>query len=208
MSGSRSRTIISITRQSALLVAAIALAGSAACSNPTPDAFNQPITPKSGSGDSADTTGNGDPAAGDTSGDGTGTGAGDTSQNSQPKTAGSTSSPKCFAAVASAGTGEHHPGESCGGCHDTMPNAAWTVSGTVFAAAGVGVAGATIEVVDASGKKLSLVTGDNGNFYTTSAVQMPLTVRSSKCPSNSAMTAKVNAGSCNSCHDSTNPIIL
>jgi len=89
-----------------------------------------------------------------------------------------------------------------------MPNAAWTVSGTVFGSGGVGVAGATIEVIDASGKKLLLVTGDNGNFYSSSAVQMPLTVRSSKCPSDSAMSAKVNAGSCNSCHSSSNPITL
>lgn len=177
----------------------------AACSSPTPDAFNRPITPTSGTADSNDT-----------SGDGTGASAADPSTDTSPSTStktgssstSTTSTKACLPAVASPGTGEHHPGESCAQCHDSMPNAAWTVSGTVFGSGGVGVAGATIEVVDASGKKLLLVTGDNGNFYSSSAVQMPLTVRSSKCPSDSAMAAKVNAGSCNSCHSSTNPITL
>ncbi len=198
-------------RFTVFLVTFLALAASAACSNPTPDAFNRPVT-KSADGSSTDTSGNGsgDPNATDTSGDGPGAGdpTADTSPGANAMTTMTTGTKACIAAVASAGDGHHHPGESCGGCHDTMGSAAWTVSGTVFASAGVGVAGATIELIDAAGEKLTLVTGDNGNFYTSSAVKMPLTVRSSKCPSNSAMTAKVSAGSCNSCHDATNPITL
>jgi hypothetical protein len=50
------------------------------------------------------------------------------------------------------------------------------------------------------------VTAENGNFYTTTAVSMPLTVRASECPSNQVMSAKANDGSCNSCHDASNPI--
>ncbi len=194
---------------SVFLVTALATAlAASACSNPTPDSFNQPITPKDGSGGTS-----GDNSGNASSGDSTGSddSTGDPASNApatQSKTGTSSASSACIAAVASSGTGEHHPGESCGQCHDTMASAHWTVAGTVFGSGGVGLAGATIEVVDASGTKLTLVTGDNGNFYTTSAVQMPLTVRASKCPGDSPMSSKVNAGSCNSCHDATNRITL
>ena len=190
-------------RGTTLLVTGLALAVAAsACSAPNPDAFNQPITPNGGSGEAK-----GDPAGGDPSGDSSGDPSADTA-SAQTKT-NTTSSPKaCIPSVKSSGTGEHHPGESCAQCHDTMANAHWTVSGTVFASGGVGVAGATIELIDASGKSLKLVTADNGNFYTTTVVKMPLTVRSSKCPSDSAMSSKVTEGSCNSCHGSSNPITL
>ena len=188
----------------AVLVMALtaALAGSA-CSNPTPDSFIQPITPSDGKGDSKSDKSGGDSNANS---------SGDPGSNDAPtaQTKSNTTSAKsgCIAAATSSGTGEHHPGESCGQCHDTMANAHWTVAGTVFGSGGVGLAGATIEVIDASGTRLTLVTADNGNFYTTSAVQMPLTVRASKCPGDSSMSSKVMAGSCNSCHGASNPIKL
>jgi hypothetical protein len=115
----------------------------------------------------------------------------------------------CLPSVASSGSGHHHPGEDCGSCHDDLGDKAWTVAGTLFSSTGdVGIAGATIEIVGADGQTLTLQTADNGNFFTTDPVKMPLTVRASQCPSNSPMNAKVNAGSCNSCHGSSNRIHL
>jgi hypothetical protein len=107
----------------------------------------------------------------------------------------------CYEAVASPGSGQHHAGDDCMQCHDATPGSKWTVSGTLFIG-GSAKAGATIEVVDCTGKKLELRTYENGNFYTTQAVGFPLKVRASKCPANAVMDAEVSNGSCNasSCH--------
>jgi hypothetical protein len=90
-------------------------------------------------------------------------------------------------------------------CHNGGGEAPrWTVAGTLYstAAGGPAVAGATIEVVDASGKKLLLATGPGGNFWSQSQVSYPLTVRATKCPSDLHMSASVTNGSCNAngCH--------
>lgn len=212
---------ISITPRGTLAgIAALGLATLAACMSPAPSSLGKRSTAAKRATTTAsptDTDGDtdGDTAADDTDGDGA-----DTSAPSSPSASSSSSSSSgssgssgvtpqaCLAAASSPGDGRHHAGESCGRCHDSMGSAAWTVSGTVFASGGVGVAGATIEIVDAAGKTLRLTTCDNGNFYTTTAVTMPLTVRSSRCPSNAPMVAKVSDGSCNGCHGSNNPIHL
>lgn len=110
----------------------------------------------------------------------------------------------CIDGVASPGSGKHHAGDDCLGCHDTQSKR-WTIAGTLYSAAtgGNAVAGATIEVVDATGKVVKLTTYSNGNFYTTTPVTKPLTVRATKCPNDRPMVGKVNDGSCNGCHNGT-----
>lgn len=110
----------------------------------------------------------------------------------------------CIDGVASPGSGKHHAGDDCLGCHDTQSKR-WTISGTLYSAAtgGTAVAGATIEVTDATGKVVKLTTYSNGNFYTTTPVTKPLKVRATKCPSDRPMIGAVNDGSCNGCHNST-----
>lgn len=110
----------------------------------------------------------------------------------------------CIDGVASPGSGKHHAGDDCLGCHDTQSKH-WTIAGTLYSAAtgGTAVAGATIEVVDATGKVVKLTTYTNGNFYTTTAVTKPLKVRATKCPVSLPMVGAVNDGSCNGCHNST-----
>lgn len=107
----------------------------------------------------------------------------------------------CVDGVASPGSGKHHAGDDCLGCHDTQSKR-WTVAGTLYSAAtgGTAVAGATIEVVDATGKVVKLTTYTNGNFYTTTALTKPLKVRATKCPQSLPMVAAVDDGSCNGCH--------
>ena len=112
---------------------------------------------------------------------------------------------QCIPAVAPNGDGHHNPGANCLMCHDSnqmSPNLRWTVAGTLFDAIGgtTGVAGATIEIIDANGQKLLLATSANGNFYTTLRVRFPLTVRASQCPADLHMQTPTFQGSCNGCH--------
>jgi hypothetical protein len=103
-----------------------------------------------------------------------------------------------------AGSGHHNPGMDCMSCHASVPGFQWTVAGTLFGAVsgGTAVSGATIEITDASGAKIDLVTADNGNFFTTQPVVFPLHVRASRCPADISMSSAVDQGSCNSCHGS------
>jgi hypothetical protein len=109
----------------------------------------------------------------------------------------------CINAVASPGSGKHHPGEDCLGCHDNQ-GPAFTIAGTLFTglATTTPVSGATIEVTDANGKVIKLPTYNNGNFYTTTAVKFPLKVHATQCPANLPMVGSVAQGSCNTsgCH--------
>ena len=109
----------------------------------------------------------------------------------------------CINAVASPGSGKHHPGEHCLGCHDNQ-GPAFTIAGTLFTglATTTPVSGATIEVTDANGKVVKLATYANGNFFTTTAVKFPLKVHATQCPANLPMAGSVTQGSCNTsgCH--------
>ncbi|MDB4996429.1 MAG: hypothetical protein JWM74_3861 [Myxococcaceae bacterium] len=109
----------------------------------------------------------------------------------------------CINAVASPGSGKHHPGEHCMGCHNNQ-GPAFTIAGTLFTglATTTPVSGATIEVTDANGKVIKLATYSNGNFYTTTAVTFPLKVHATQCPANLPMVGSVAQGSCNTsgCH--------
>lgn len=123
------------------------------------------------------------------------------SKRGSSSTSSASSAGACIDKVASPGSGQHHAGEDCLSCHASLSNAKFTVAGTLFFD-GKAATGATIEIVDCTGKKLALPTADNGNFYTTDAVGFPLTVRASKCPANADMDTKAATGSCNakSCH--------
>jgi hypothetical protein len=109
----------------------------------------------------------------------------------------------CINAVASPGSGKHHPGEDCIGCHDNQ-GPAFTIAGTLFTglATTTPVSGATVEVTDANGKVVKLTTYTNGNFFTTTTVKFPLKVHATQCPANLPMVASVAQGSCNTggCH--------
>jgi hypothetical protein len=103
-------------------------------------------------------------------------------------------------------SGHHNAGQDCmNGCH----NHGFTLAGTLFtsAAGGTAIAGGTITVVDATGKSFDVVSQQNGNFYTSTAVQFPVTLTASECPAVQAMTAGVPSGQggCNrtGCHTAT-----
>lgn len=98
----------------------------------------------------------------------------------------------CRDKVASVGSGNHHPGEDCqGSCH----NHGFSLGGTLFAApnSSLPLVGATITVIDATGRTLDVVSQRNGNFYTSQRLMFPLTVTASMCPSVASMVTKVTA---------------
>jgi hypothetical protein len=126
----------------------------------------------------------------------------DAAAASAPDTA---SGPACRAAVQTADTGHHNPGQNCGvtGCHGGGGGGpVWTASGTLYtsAAGTTPMVGATVTVIDANGVTIDLVTAQNGNFYTGNAIALPAKVFASQCPSLAQMISTVSAGSCNSCH--------
>jgi hypothetical protein len=108
----------------------------------------------------------------------------------------------CIQAATPSGTGHHNAGANCLGCHNGTSGAPlWTAAGTLYGAGGTALAGATITIVDATGKSIAIVTAQNGNFWTGEAVKAPLHVKASRCPSSAAMSADAS-GACNSCHTS------
>ena len=105
----------------------------------------------------------------------------------------------CAQAATPPGSGHHNAGANCATCHTGNGAPLWTVAGTLYTAGGTAAVGATITVVDANNKTISIVTAQNGNFWTTESVKAPLKVKASRCPSTASMTANAT-GACNSCH--------
>jgi hypothetical protein len=107
-------------------------------------------------------------------------------------------------------SGHHNAGEDCMACHASFGSRTWTVAGTLYdSAAGTApIAGATVEVIDANGQVVRMPTADNGNFWTTQPVALPLTVRASKCPDDVPMQGAASSGSCNGCHGAGSRIHL
>lgn len=105
------------------------------------------------------------------------------------------------------------PGHACIDCHRTRPRApVLTVAGTVYPTlrealdcnAGAQVVGATVEVTDSRGTKVSLpVNQPSGNFRTLAALTPPLTVRVLFNGKANAMKGMAPSGDCNSCHTET-----
>jgi hypothetical protein len=96
--------------------------------------------------------------------------------------------------------GHHNAGMNCGTCH-AAGKLTWTVAGTLYNAAGgtTGVAGATIHVTDAKGTSITMVTANNGNFWTPTALTPPFKLSASSCPNTAAM-SNTATGFCNQCH--------
>jgi len=111
--------------------------------------------------------------------------------------------PACVPRSTAVVDGHHNAGQPCLGCHNGAGAPRFTVAGTLYRtlAGGAAVPSATIVMVDATGKRLQLVTAANGNFYTTVPVALPLSVRASSCPDDQRMVGAVSSGDCNACHD-------
>lgn len=102
------------------------------------------------------------------------------------------------------------PGRACINCHKTGGQAAeqpFTVAGTVFAGFGDacdkgGVAGATVEILNASGSvQLTLTTNAVGNFYSESMVTFPIRARiKATGKTTQEMSTPQQSGNCATCH--------
>lgn len=98
------------------------------------------------------------------------------------------------------------PGDNCLGCHDGASATAFTAAGTVFAsataAAGEGLAGATVTIVGGV-KTVSMDTNAAGNFYFTDAFGFPATVKVTRNGTTRTMATPITRGGCaasNLCH--------
>jgi hypothetical protein len=150
-------------------------------------------------------TGNGNGNGGSGSDGGNGTDGGTSAAPATPD-------PNCIQAATPTLDGHHNAGAACLTCHDgnTAGATKFTAAGTVYDAltGGNAVSGATVELVDANGTKVSIATastGAPGNWYTSAALVFPLKVRASKCPADRPMVSSVNAGGGNcataGCHE-------
>jgi hypothetical protein len=110
----------------------------------------------------------------------------------------------CEAPQQTQDTGHHNAGLDCLTCHNgQMPTAPmFKLAGTIYNGSAA-AAGSTIRVHTADGQTVKLVSAQNGNFYTTMAIQFPIMVEASACPDVQMMGDPVPgpAVSCNSCHD-------
>lgn len=195
------------------LVAALALGAGGCLSTIIPD-HHASISSDGGTGGSPPSGGNNDTPTGTITDDaGTAPPVGDMAIANDPN---------CIAKAAPAIDGHHNAGMPCLQCHDGNTAGAnlFTAAGTVYdklalASGAQGLSGVTIEITDANGTKVSVVTasqGAAGNFWTTTPLVFPLKVRASQCPADRPMTdplaanANVGAGggNCNrtGCHDS------
>jgi|SRR6266511_4279406 len=178
------------------IVAGLALTGcqvEGSVPEPTPGRDGGAALPGVGSGHQ------GDSDAGPSDGgaaDGSATDGGDSGGG------GSCDQKQSTASLGALANGHHNAGESCGDCHSSG-RLKWTVAGTLYDAVGgtTGVAGATIHVTDSKGVKVTILTANNGNFWTTTALTPPLRVSGSLCPNSAAMSSDAT-GFCNSCHTS------
>ena len=116
--------------------------------------------------------------------------------------------PNCAPPQITQDTGHHNAGMDCGQCHFGQMQAQgapiFTLAGTLYTQVNGGppAVGATIRIHQAGGAILPLITAQNGNFYTTGAINFPITVEASSCPNTMAMQSNI-AGlnvSCNNCH--------
>ncbi|MEM7154754.1 MAG: hypothetical protein AAF799_18030 [Myxococcota bacterium] len=109
------------------------------------------------------------------------------------------------------GSPQMHPGGDCIACHATNGGPEFLIAGTVYELFAepnecFGFEGATVEIVDANGREISLPTNEAGNFYLAAndgPVAMPY--RASVVVNGATRlmnTMQVN-GSCSSCHTAT-----
>lgn len=99
-----------------------------------------------------------------------------------------------------------HPGGDCIGCHaDQGEGPKYSVAGTVMGELDDdtdcnGMEGVTIEITDANGDVIELVTNGAGNFYTEKSVATPYTARVIKDGAERAMSGEQTETNCASCH--------
>jgi hypothetical protein len=112
----------------------------------------------------------------------------------------------CEVPVSNVGTGHHNPGTNCLDCHGDNPtNGApkFSVAGTLYnGPSGVKpVPNATVTIIDAMGREFKMPTQQNGNFWTSATVALPVKSSASSCPKTKPMMAE-SLGNCNSagCH--------
>ena len=101
-----------------------------------------------------------------------------------------------------------HPGGDCIGCHSSDEGPGFVVAGTVHEAFDepidcYGVPGVTVTITDATGRSVDLVTNEAGNFYSNSALMMPIRVRLEHEGRERVMTNTQVTGACASCHTQT-----
>ncbi len=139
------------------------------------------------------------------------------SPDAQPGSPDASFSATCDDQVSPVADGYHKRGTAClAGCHDNAYGSLppFTLAGTLYSdAAGTAtISGATLHAVDNYGNDVTIVTTDNGNFWTTGAVTFPVSMRASMCPDDSSMSAPVNSSGadCNAggCHASGSRIHL
>ncbi len=101
-----------------------------------------------------------------------------------------------------------HPGMSCITCHARGEGPKLTVAGTVYTKIDekddyFGVEGATVQIVDAKGKSVDLVTNKAGNFMLPARKALlvpPFSVKVLKGKAVNVMESPAPSGNCASCH--------
>jgi hypothetical protein len=220
--------------KTAILCIAIATAALVACATSADPQYGaggyDPSNGNTGGGNNGgnaagvDGTGGGTDGTGDGTGNGTGTGTGNgtgggTSGGSTKDSGSGTTTTASFGACVQPaspnGSGHHNDGKDCLECHNannTKGAPHWYLGGTLYdsATGTTPLAGATIEIIDASGAAQELVTAANGNFWTDQQVKFPIKIRASSCPDSNEMMQSDTSGACGKagCHDSTNRIHL
>lgn len=107
-------------------------------------------------------------------------------------------------------------GEDCVSCHrlgGKAPRSLFTVSGSVFRAAGgepreSGAAGVAVELVDAADRRVELVSNAAGNFWSKEEVLFPVRVTLRTLPDGAPRQGPADAcahGNCNQCHSYEKP---
>jgi hypothetical protein len=198
--------------RSPVLVAALALVATG-CLAAFPNDPTGSASPASGSGGGGGTasSGNGGGSGGgggDVTAADMATAAGDLGSNGSADMANAPSTDmanNCIKLTTPVQDGHHNAGQACLSCHNGGGPTKFTWAGTLYNAAsgGATISGATIELIDAAGKIDRIVSSSDGNFYSTTTLTPPFTVRASGCPNNTAMVSKAT-GDCNSsgCHTS------
>jgi hypothetical protein len=104
------------------------------------------------------------------------------------------------------------PGQNCLRCHGPNREAAskpWSAGGTVYPSpdspVDKGMAGVSVLLVDAAGKRVTLTTNAVGNFYTAEPLKGPINVTLEKDGKVKKMPRGAPAGSCGACHSYPDP---
>ncbi|MBL8956788.1 MAG: hypothetical protein JNK82_38800 [Myxococcaceae bacterium] len=105
------------------------------------------------------------------------------------------------------------PGSNCLRCHTTGGRAAsapFSIGGTVYESHDAevcgGVGGVTVRVTDANGKRVSVVTNDVGNFWSTEPLVAPYSLEVERAGRVAAMPVTTPTGGCALCHSWPDPV--